>query len=84
MIKSAVLLLISMTISMTMITVSSGAFEKTSPTDDSRNDGATKINISLSGSLQNPAFSPDGNYLVFTRFRNGYNEEPADIFVVAD
>jgi len=84
MIKPAVLLLISMTISMTMITVSSGAFEKTNPTADSRNDGATKINISLSGSLQNPAFSPDGNYLVFTRFRNGYNEEPADIFVVAD
>jgi TolB protein len=45
-----------------------------------RHDNAVKLNISLSGSLQNPAFSPDGDAIVFTRFRNGYNEGPADIF----
>ena len=46
-----------------------------------RHDNATKLNIPVSGSLQNPAFSPDGDAVVFTRFRNGYNEEPADIFI---
>src|SRR4030042_1992679 len=46
-----------------------------------RHDNATKLNIPVSGSLQNPAFSPDGVAIVFTRFRNGYNREPADIFI---
>lgn len=46
-----------------------------------RDDGSYKADIPLDGSLQNPAFSPDGNAIVFTRFRNGYNEEPADIFI---
>jgi TolB protein len=46
-----------------------------------RDDGARKIEIHLDGSLQNPAWSPDGNYLVFTRFSAGYNKEPADLFV---
>ena len=46
-----------------------------------RPDGAKRIEIRLSGSLQNPAFSPDGKSIVFTRFRNGYNKEPADLFV---
>ncbi|MBN1185240.1 MAG: PD40 domain-containing protein [Bacteroidales bacterium] len=46
-----------------------------------RNDSAYQLEISLDGSLQNPAFSPDGESIVFTRFRNGYNEEPADIYI---
>ncbi len=46
-----------------------------------RGDNAYKLNINLSGSLQNPAFSPDGNSIVFTRFRNGYNKEPADLYI---
>jgi TolB protein len=46
-----------------------------------RTDNGISLNISLNGSLQNPAFSPDGNSIVFTRFRNGYNEEPADLFI---
>lgn len=46
----------------------------------SRDDGAEKLSINLTGSLQNPAFSPDSNSIVFTRFRNGYNKEPADLY----
>ncbi|MCX6334682.1 MAG: hypothetical protein NT092_10320 [Bacteroidia bacterium] len=46
-----------------------------------RHDNASKLDIPISGSLQNPAFSPNGNAIVFTRFRNGYNQEPADIFI---
>lgn len=47
-----------------------------------RSDSAQKLNISRSGSLQNPAWSPDGSRILFTRFRTGYNEEPADIFII--
>ena len=46
-----------------------------------RSDSAYQVPISLDGSLQNPAWSPDGNAIVFTRFRNGYNEGPADLVV---
>jgi TolB protein len=46
-----------------------------------RNDNARKVLISINGSLQNPAFSPDGNSLVLTRFRGGYNKGPADLIV---
>jgi len=47
---------------------------------EQRNDKAVTLNIPLSGSLQNPAFSPDNKYIVFTRFVNGYNVEPAEIY----
>lgn len=43
---------------------------------------ADKIEISLRGSLQNPTWSPDGKSILFTRFRNGYNREPADLFSI--
>jgi TolB protein len=46
-----------------------------------RSDSAYQVPIALDGSLQNPAWSPDGNAIVFTRFRNGYNEGPADLVV---
>lgn len=46
-----------------------------------RHDTAVMLNISLSGSLQNAAFAPDSDRIVLTRFRNGYNEEPADLFI---
>ena len=55
--------------------------EDPDPASYLRHDNALKLEISLSGSLQNPAFSPDGEAIVFTRFRNGYNIEPADIFI---
>jgi TolB protein len=50
--------------------------------DEKRDDNAYKVNINLNGSLQNPAWSPDGKFLLFTRFRNGYNEEPADLYII--
>jgi TolB protein len=51
-------------------------------TDIQREDGARRVTVPVVGSLQNPAWSPDGRSLLFTRFRNGYNAEPADLFVV--
>jgi TolB protein len=46
-----------------------------------RSDRAWPLEIPLEGSLQNPAWSPDGQALVFTRFRDGYNQGPADLFI---
>ena len=46
-----------------------------------RQDAAYRIEIPLGGSLQNPAFSPDGKSIVFTRFRGGYNEGASDLFI---
>jgi len=53
------------------------------PTDDEEPpaDLTGQLSIDLTGSLQNPAWSPDGSEILFTRFRNGYNIEPADLFV---
>lgn len=49
--------------------------------DLKRDDEGQLLDIQLEGSLQNPAFSPDGKSMVFTLFRNGYNKEPADIYL---
>jgi TolB protein len=46
-----------------------------------RRDSAYQIPIVFEGSLQNPAWSPDGKAIVFTRFRNGYNQGPADLVI---
>ena len=45
-----------------------------------RNDSAVKLEINLPGSIQNPAFSPNGKSIVFTHFRNGYNKPPSDLY----
>ncbi len=46
-----------------------------------RADGAQPLSRPPAGvSDQNPAFSPDGRFLVFTRFENGYNSGPAGVF----
>lgn len=42
---------------------------------------ARPLEIAVAGSLQNPAWSPDGAQLLFTRFRNGYNLGPADLAI---
>jgi TolB protein len=47
---------------------------------DKREDNGILLDIPLSGSLQNPAFSPDNKSIVFTRFINGYNKEPAELY----
>jgi TolB protein len=47
-----------------------------------RPDGSLKLRIPLQGSLQSPAWSPDRKSIVFTRFRNGYNEGPADVYIL--
>ncbi|WP_394825484.1 hypothetical protein [Pendulispora albinea] len=39
-----------------------------------RRDGARRIPIPWTGSLQNPCWSPDGRELVITRFLEGYNK----------
>jgi len=49
---------------------------------DQKEDRRRRVIIPEDGSLQNPAWSPDSNSLLFTRFENGYNVEPADLFVV--
>lgn len=49
--------------------------------DGVRTDGATPVPIELSGSLQNPAWSPNGDELLLTRFRGGYNVGPADLLI---
>ncbi|MEE9319662.1 MAG: DPP IV N-terminal domain-containing protein [Granulosicoccus sp.] len=46
-----------------------------------RRDGAERLGIELSGSLQNPAFILGGDAIVFTRFRDGYNRGVSDLFV---
>jgi len=50
--------------------------------DIPRSDNAYKITINLNGSLQNPAWSPDGKSLLVTRFQNGYNTGPADLYII--
>ena len=47
---------------------------------NNRKDDAVLLNIDLPGSIQNPAFSPDGKTIVFTHFRNGYNAPPSDLY----
>ncbi len=45
-----------------------------------RPDHAVRLEISLDGSLQNPAQGPNGT-VVLTRWRNRYNEGAADIYL---
>jgi len=52
---------------------------------DSANRADSAIRLAMppgAASDQNPAFSPDGTRLVFTRFENGYNHGPAGLFLL--
>jgi len=52
-------------------------------THGTRPDGAVRLTDPPHGaSDQNPAFSPDGTYLLFTRFEKGYNEGPSAIYLL--
>ncbi|MFH1037668.1 MAG: hypothetical protein V1789_03230 [PVC group bacterium] len=46
---------------------------------ETRSDGATRITDALPRSCQNPVFSPDSQYILFTRFINGYNDGPSEL-----
>jgi TolB protein len=61
--------------------IASYGFISASAQSSIRSDGAVKLSISADGSLQNPAWSPDGNRLLLTRFVGGYNRAPADLFL---
>jgi len=51
--------------------------------DETRPDGAFRLTNPPPGtSDQNPAFSPDGLRLVFTRFENGYNDGPSALYLL--
>ena len=46
-----------------------------------RHDGAIQLSIPLEDSLQNAAWSPDGDQILFTNFIEGYNSEPANLHI---
>ena len=53
------------------------------PLSGGRSDGAELLYApGAPASAQNPAFSPDGSRLVFTRFDHGYNIGPAGLFLL--
>jgi len=50
---------------------------------EKRRDGAVRLTEPpAAASDQNPAFSPDGTKLLFTRFDSGYNDGPADLYLL--
>jgi len=50
---------------------------------ETRSDGAVRLTTPPgNASEQNPAFSPDGSLIVFTRFDSGYNIGPAGVFLL--
>jgi len=74
--------MVVLTVAVTLLAASGCGDDDGGNPDPIRRDDATQVSISEFGSLQNPAFSPDGATLLCTRFRNGYNEEPADLLLV--
>ena len=53
------------------------------PDTTNRDDGATRLTEPPgAASDQNACWSPDGSFVVFTRFMNGYNRGPGHLFRV--
>ncbi|MCK5786294.1 MAG: PD40 domain-containing protein [Candidatus Sabulitectum sp.] len=69
-------------VAVTVAGCGSGPEDPDTSQNENRNDSAFKVSINVSGSLQNSAWSPDGGSILLTRFENGYNQEPADLFVI--
>jgi TolB protein len=68
------------TVVVLVATASLGCGEQQS--DGMREDGAWLVDIDVSGSLQNAAWSPAGDALVVTNFTKRYNEGSADLLVI--
>lgn len=48
-----------------------------------RGDNAVQLTFSKgTASCQNPAFSPDGKSILYTRFSNGYNKGPSELIII--
>jgi TolB protein len=51
--------------------------------DNGREDGAVRLTTPPgSASDQNPAYSPDGTLMIFTRFAEGYNDGPSEVLLL--
>ena len=48
-----------------------------------RGGAVDDIHIDVDGSIQNPAWSADGEQLLATVWRGGYNVGPADVVIVS-
>ncbi len=56
---------------------------QTAAAQEIRSDGAVRLTApDFPDSDQNPAFSPDNNRIIFTRFHNGYNIGPAQLYLM--
>jgi Tol biopolymer transport system component len=66
--------------SVVLVLSNSGCVTDNDPVSEVRNDDAKRLTFSSAGeSAQNPTFSPDGNYILFTRFKGGYNNPPSEL-----
>ncbi len=60
--------------------VNTGCVTDDDPVSEVRNDDARRLTFSQNGeSAQNATFSPDGNYILYTRFKEGYNNPPSEL-----
>ncbi len=67
-------------LSFLLMTIINTGCDKNVDDDHAISENITQLTSSQNGaSSQNPAFSPDGNYILFTRFINGYNKPPSEI-----
>lgn len=63
-----------------LVLAGSGCVADNDPVSEVRNDDAWRLTFSSGGeSAQNPTFSPDGNFVLFTRFMDGYNNPPSEL-----